>query len=212
MARTFYLAILALFVLGLTALADPITLTLTPSSGTVSGLPGDAVGWGYSIDNETTDSLIVANSYFCEPGQDPLFTTCTPALGTYSDFIANSGTFLSPDGTADQSFDAGSSSGVGEYTINSFATAGEVDTGSIVVLYDLFDSDFNQIGGTMELTAPVEVDVAGAVTTATPEPASVGLFAGGLLLLGALCRQICFSRSQCLARARRTMGNRQANC
>jgi hypothetical protein len=36
------------------------------------------------------------------------------------------------------------------------------------VLYDLFDSDFNQIGGTMELTAPVEVEVTGI--SPIPEP------------------------------------------
>lgn len=169
MTRIFYMAVLALSLIGLTASADPIALDLTPSSGTVSGLPGDTVGWGYTIDNGSDDYLIVANSYFCEPGQDPLFTTCTPALGAYSDFIANNGTLIAPGDTGSQSFDAGADSGVGQYVIDPSAAAGESDAGSIVVLYDLFDANFNQIGGTMELTANVEVDVTGG-TSPVPEP------------------------------------------
>ncbi len=169
MTRIFCRVVLGLSLIGLTASADPVSLSLTPSSGTVSGMPGDTVGWGYTIDNGTDDYLIVANSYFCEPGQDPLFTTCTPALGTYNDFIATNGTLIAPDDMGNQSFDAGAGSGVGEYVIDPSATPGESDAGSIVVLYDLFDANFNQIGGTMELTADAEVDVIGG-TSPVPEP------------------------------------------
>jgi hypothetical protein len=169
MTRIFYIVVLALSVIVITAAADSVTLDLTPSSGAASGMPGDTVGWGYSIDNDTEDYLIVANSYFCDPGQDPLFTTCSPSLGIYSDFIANNGTLLLPDSSADQSFDASSDNGVGQYVISSSATPGESDTGSVVVLYELFDADFNQIGGTIELSAPAEVMVTGSVSS-VPEP------------------------------------------
>ncbi len=184
MGRILYMAVLGLFPLGLTAFADSITLTLTPSSGTVSGLPGDTVGWGFSLDNDTGDYLSVANSYFCAGTEDPAYTTCSPSLGasTYTDFIASNGTFLDPDTSTGQSFDAATQSGVGEYTIDGSASAGQSDTGSIVVLYDLYDADFNQIGGTMELFAPAEVEVTGA-TSAVPEPRLPILLGFGLAAL-----------------------------
>ncbi len=184
MTRILYMAVLGLCLMGLTASADTVTLDLTPSSGTVSGLPGDTVGWGYTIDNETDDTLIVANSYFCEPGQDPLFTTCASTLGSYTDFIANNGTLIGPDSPASQDF--GPNSGVGEYVINSSASGGQSDTGSIVVLYDLYDDNFDQVGGTMELSAPAEVDVTGAISP-VPEPGLASLLALGFAALIA-CR------------------------
>jgi hypothetical protein len=186
MTRIFYLAVLGLALIGLTASADTITLDLTPAGGTVSGLPGSTVGWGYTIGNGSNDYLIVANSYFCESGQDPLFTTCTQALGTYSDFIANNGILIAPGDTGSQSFDASTQSGVGEYIIDPSATAGESDTGSLVVLYDLFDANFNQIGGAMELTAGAEVNVIGGASP-VPEP-RFPILLGCVLAALILCR------------------------
>jgi len=199
MIRTFYIAVFALLVTGITASADP-TFTLTPS-GTVSGLPGDTVGWGYSIDNDSIYSLIVTKSDFCEPGQDPLFTTCTQALGTYSDFIAQNGTLIAPGTTGSQSFDASSSSGVGEYVIDPSATPGQSDVGSIVVEYQLFDDNFDQIGGTIELSAAAEVDVTGTGPSPVPEPATEGLVVAGLLLVALAYRRFGFNRSQSASRS-----------
>jgi hypothetical protein len=178
------LGVFGLLALSRGARADTVTLTLTPSSGTVSGLPGDTVGWGFSLDNDTGDYLSVANSYFCAGTEDPAFTTCSPTLGasTYTDFIANNGTFLNPDTSTSQSFDAATQSGVGEYTIDSSALAGQMDTGTIVVLYNLYDANFDQAGGTMELSAPAEVQITGAIS-AVPEPRLAMLLALGLAAL-----------------------------
>jgi hypothetical protein len=190
MARMFYMAVLGLFLIGLTASADSITLALTPGPGTVSGLPGSTVGWGYSIDNDSSDYLLVANSYFCAGTENPLFTTCAPSLGasTYNDFIANNSTLIAPDTTGVESFDAGTNSGVGEYIIDSAATAGETDIGSLVVVYDLFSGDpftdpsATQIGGDMDLTAAAEVEVTGP-TSAVPEPGTPFFLGLGLAAL-----------------------------
>ena len=180
MTRTFSMAAVGLFLIGLTASADTVTLTLTPS-GTVSGSPGDTVGWGYSIDNGSSDYLLVSNSYFCAGTEDPTFTTCAPSLGasTYQDFIANNGTEIAPGVTSAQSFDASTNSGVGEYGIDPSATTGQSDIGSIVITYDLFTADpfgpncnFCQDGGDMELTAAAEVQVTGP-SSAVPEPGTL---------------------------------------
>jgi hypothetical protein len=177
MIRNFFLALFGLIAICFGASADSITLTLAPSDGIVSGLPGSTVGWGYSIQNGSDDYLLVENSYFCAGAENPLFTTCSPSLGgsTYDDFIASNLTEVTPGGEASQSFDANTDSGVGEYNIAASATPGQSDTGSVAIVYDLFTTDplsasysCCQVGGDMELSAPAEVVVAGK--SAIPEP------------------------------------------
>src|ERR1039457_1406972 len=102
MARWLYLGLLGMTVMGWPASA--YVLTLTSSSGTVSGLSGATAGWGYSITNSSSQYMVIVNSYFCESGQDPLFTTGTQSLGTYNDFIATNEAVVAPLGTATLSF------------------------------------------------------------------------------------------------------------
>jgi hypothetical protein len=191
MLRTLSMAVLGSLILSVTASASLLTFTLIPS-GTVSGSPGDTVGWGYSLDNETEDFLVVQNSFFCAGAEDPLLTTCSPSLGasTYQDFIANNFTEIAPHSTGTQSFDASISSGVGEYVIDPAATPGQSDIGTVAIVYDLFTTDFFspdydccQDGGDMEISATAEVQVNGPVG-AVPEPATAGLVVAGFLLLG----------------------------
>jgi hypothetical protein len=178
----------------LSAHADTVTLTLDPVGGDVSGSPGNTVGWGYTLDNGTSDYLIVSDSNFCEAGQDPLLTTCSPTLGasTYTDFTSSNFILIAPGGTASASFDPGTLSGVGEYSLDPAITSGS-DVGSITVVYDLFDADptqgaANQICADpdlgvcdFEVSAAAEVDVLGG-TSPVPEPANTGLLTGGFLV------------------------------
>ncbi len=179
--RAFYLAGFGLLAMCLAANADSVTLMLDPLSGTVSGSPGDTVGWGYTLDNNTSDYLVVAYSSFCESGQDPLFTTCSPALGasSYTDFLSTTFIDIAPGGSSNAAFDSGANSGVGEYNIDPLITSGS-DAGSITVIYDLFNGDPTNGGGQVcanptsgvcdfEVSAAAEVDVLGA-TSAVPEP------------------------------------------
>jgi hypothetical protein len=192
MTRMFYITLLGLLAMCLAASADSVTLTLAPSDGSVSGLPGDSVGWGYTLVNGSSDYLLVANSYFCESGQDPLFTTCSPSLGasTYQDFIANDFTLIAPGGSADATFDAVTNSGVGEYNIDPLVTSGS-DSGSLTIVYDLYDADptmgaANQICPNdsvcdWEVSASAQVLVAG--TSTVPEPRLPIFLAFGFLAL-----------------------------
>ncbi len=203
MLKGAYIAAFGFLAMSLAANADSVTLQLDPLSGMVSGLPGDTVGWDYTLDNNTSDYLVVAASQFCEAGQDPLFTTCSPSLGasTYTDFLSSNFILIAPGGSASAPFDPTTvpQSGVGEYTIDPSASAGQSDSGSITVVYDLFDADptvgqANQICSNtnvngvnvcdFEVSAAAEVDVAGA-TSAAPEPRLlllVGLCFGALIL------------------------------
>ena len=155
---------------------------LIPSPGNVNGLPGTATGWGYALVNATSNYFVVANSYFCESGQDPLFTTCTQSLGTYSDFVAAAATIVAPNTTGAGTFSARSAQGVGQYAINSTARIGQADSGNIVVVYDVFSANpftspsATQIGGDVEVTAPAVVTVGGATVPAL-SPAAMAVLA-----------------------------------
>jgi hypothetical protein len=162
------------------AYGDSITFTVDPVSGDVSGAPGTTVGWGFTIDNTTDDSLFLDGTFFCEAGEDPVVGpdfTCGPNLGasTYTDIVASNTGIIGP-GVTTQVFD-GVSNGVGAYSIDPLATVGETDSGTLVVLYDLVDPSFNDIAQNLELTAAVSV-------TVTPEP-NTALPLAGALLIGA---------------------------
>jgi len=177
--------------------AAPVNvLTLAPSSGTVTGAAGAVTGWGYSITNNTSQYMVIANSYFCAAGQDPLYTTCTQAIGTYSDFIATNATVIPPLSTVTKAFSAQPAQGAGSYTVAANAAAGKSDTGSLVVIYDLYTANpFTtlsavQVGGDVELTATAAVQVPAPVTFSVPTLSEWALMALALLLVAFGARKL----------------------
>ncbi len=175
----------------LAAYADP-TLVLDPPGGAAVGTPGQTVGWGFAITNDTAYYLLFDNSYFCQAGQDPLLTTCTQSLGTYQDYIANNGTEIAPGSPAVQTFDANAMTGFGAYTINPTASLGEMDSGNLIATYMEYEGDpYNggtQVSGDIEISAAASVTVIGAATV--PEPASWMMLAAGLAAVGATMRKV----------------------
>ena len=154
----------------------------TPSPSTISGNPGDTVGWGFTISNET-DYLLITSSDF----------TAAAASGTYTDFIGPFNFIIvgpSPESTSvSQTFDPAALTGVGSFQISPTAAPGSVITGQLILTYDLFsvspndpnfDPDIDTISNGNLLTAAAEVDVPG--TSAVPEPATFGLVSLALLL------------------------------
>lgn len=147
--------------------APQVTLTLIPSNGTVLGAPGQTVGWGFTINNDTPNYLLFTNSFFCQPGQDPHFTTCTTTLGGpnhYQDYIATNFTLIAPFTTVTVPFNLATQTGFGAYAIPSNAAVHASDSGSLVATYDSFDGipgqcGTNQVGFDDELSAPASVVV-----------------------------------------------------
>jgi hypothetical protein len=69
---------------------DTVTLTLIPTSGTISGLLGSAVGWGYDITNNEPTDWVVLNDSFVTGGLN------TGTYGTYVDYISSDFIVINP--------------------------------------------------------------------------------------------------------------------
>jgi hypothetical protein len=160
--------------------------------GLITGQPGETIGWGFSITNDTPYWMLVDSSQFCQPGQDPLFTTCTTTLGSptpdtgYTDLIATNATVIDPFSTLTTPYDPTVPAGLGTYSIGSTVPIGSVDSGNIILTYIEFSGGSplttgTPVSGDIELSGAASVDV-------VPEPSAVllELTAVGLLGIGRL--------------------------
>lgn len=151
--------------------AGTVDIQLDPPGGNIIGLPGDHVGWGFTITNNTSLWLFFSTS--------TLDFETNPGLGSYTDFFSNnSGNDTSnPLALVDPSSTWGlvpysylGQAGVGDYWIDPGAGLGASDSGTITVYYEGFDCNPNVCG------SPIETDgttsAAFNVTVGTPEPST----------------------------------------
>ena len=186
MSRTSSIIMCVFAVLLFCSLVSATSLSLDPINGALSGAPGDTVGWGFTLTNDT-DYLVVTGSDFCV---GIIASPCSNALGTYSDFIGPSFVVVGPSPESSpviQSFDPSTMTGLGSFLISSSALSGQSLSGEIVVTYDLYSVDPNDpafdpivdtISSGNQITADASVTVAG--TAAVPEPSAVLLLCVGL--------------------------------
>ncbi len=186
--------------LAVTALAVSIpvhaapVLTVTPASGTISGLQGSTVGWGFTITN-TVNYLEVTSSEFCSnPVSLPFCSAST--VGTYTDIVGSESNPVivgpSPESSSvTQAFNNSAQTGFGAFKIAATAANGATDSGQLVLTYDLFsvspnDGNFDPGADTIStdnfLKANATINVNPAVPT-VPEPGSFGFL---VLALGGL--------------------------
>jgi hypothetical protein len=145
--------------------ADPLQLTLIPTSGDVGGAPGAAVGWGFTLTDTAGDYVVLADSYFVG----------SPVYGSYQDYISSALYVAGPSpesSTVVEAWNQASQLGVGEFDLFATDPANTVIPGTIFVDYDLFSEDPNSpnfdpgsfvASGTF--SDPVQIEV-------TPEPSS----------------------------------------
>jgi len=166
-----------------------LSVNLQPATGQLNGQPGDTLGWGFSIFNFGLNQYdVVTSSWFCDPGQNPASTTCAPALGTYTDFIASNGTVIAPNQNVSQPYDPLAMTGLGSFAIFKNAPAGG-DAGTIVLTYDVYDADpfsgsANLILSDQQVSTHASVEVQ-PTTTPVPEPGTVAGIGLGLVALAA---------------------------
>jgi hypothetical protein len=120
-----------------------VILTLDPPAGSIGGLQGDTVGWGFTL-SSSTDFTVVTSSNFCV-GASGITNACqASAIGSYSDYIAMNFTIAgpAPEGPViTQAFSASAETGVGAFTVDGSVIKGQMDSGQIVLTYDLYSVD-----------------------------------------------------------------------
>ena len=173
--KPFTLAVFVVAAFAVCAQASPVSLTLLPASGVVGGEPGTAVGWGFTLTDNTDWVILLGSSGFAP----------TP-YGTYTDYTGNSFDLAGPgDGvTLTQNWGGPSSGeGLGEFDIYSTAPSGTVISGTLVVSYaefsvdpmsGSFDPDTDTICSDCSLAVSAQVGV-------SPEPSSFLLMSTALL-------------------------------
>ncbi|HEY6392981.1 MAG TPA: PEP-CTERM sorting domain-containing protein [Bryobacteraceae bacterium] len=168
------------------------TLTLNPVNGAITGAPGQTVGWGYTISDDTR-WLVVAGTGFCSSFNtstpDPFPCTNPVPGGSYLDFSLFNFILSAPNSpdTSQMTFSynppcsTGPCTGTGGYTINSNVPSGTLLSGVIVVDYNLFDGDptngGTQFGGDFFITMNASILV-------VPEPGTWLLMGSALAGLG----------------------------
>jgi len=156
-----------------------IIVSLDPQDGAIAGIPGQTVGWGFTILPDPVDwaTIVVTTISF----------DTNPGLGTYQDY-------LGPQGGDDDSalaprtyewaenFDPLTLQGVGGYTLSANAAAGEINYGTLSIVYELYSQDPKTCPDCYLSTEEVELPF---LVTAVPEPDSFTLLLCGLVTLGA---------------------------
>jgi hypothetical protein len=155
-------------------------LTLSPSSGTVSGLAGESTGWGFTIFNDE-DYIEITSAQFCvEPVSFPV---CLPStLGTFTDFISVNGLIVGPGETVSEDFDPGLLTGVGMFDIDPSAAEDSIDLGQIVLTFNVYSLHPDDPDAELKFTDQVAAADAGVMVGA-PEPQSLALVLAGFLAI-----------------------------
>jgi len=159
-----------------------VLLQLDPVGGAISGQPGETIGWGFTLSNDT-DYLVVTSASFNAPS----------SMGSFTDYISQPSNFFvvgppPESSTVSQVFDQTLMTGIGSFTIDPTAMIGSVVNSSIVLTYDLFsvspndpsfDPDVDTLSNGNLVTATASVSVVPGV--AVPEPSTIFLIVLGFL-------------------------------
>jgi hypothetical protein len=155
------------------ALPFTYTFGLSPAGGTVSGAPGQLVGWGYTLANTDAVNWFVPTQLSASS-----FALGTPDAG-YFDFP-----ILAPGLAVSVAFNASTGQGLFGLQLHPGVLPGQGESGQFTLAGEWWSGD--PLGGGMLLQpgnsalAPFTVQVTGG---ATPEPATLALLLGGLVWL-----------------------------
>ena len=167
--------------------ADVVSLSVS-DGGAISATPGRTTGWDFDLTStDSNDYIFFVASEFCTGA---VTNDCSNSLGTYTDFLSAEYPLVvlgpSPySTTASQTFDPVNMLGLGSFAVNADASVGNSVSGTLVVSYEVCDTDPNTVGCDNELysgTAEFS-DALVTVTGSTPEPATVELFSVSFLCL-----------------------------
>jgi len=167
-------------------IASAVSITLNPASGNLTALPGQTVGWGFTV-NSPTSYFVPTAVNFVPASSDGVFTDMLGPRLTV--FVAGPGPGESP--VVSEAFNVGLGTGLASFAVNGGVALGTVISGNILIDYDLFsvspnnplfDPDAHYLGAGTTISLDASILVTNTPTSDTPEPSAALLLAGGLLL------------------------------
>jgi hypothetical protein len=155
------------------ARADSWTFATTPTDGDVTGLPGETVGWGYTITNDSSTDWLVLTDLVAGD-----FLNGTPDAFLF-DFPV-----LAPGGTVTEAFNPISDTGLYSLQWNSDAPIGFTDAGNFIASAEFYSGDplsgGSFVADASDLSAPYSA-IVGSGGATVPEPSSFYLVVSGML-------------------------------
>jgi hypothetical protein len=153
--------------LALPLAAETVSFSLLPADGNVSGPAGSTVGWGYQLTNNSATEWFVPTDL----DTDSSFSYGTPTL--LFDFPD-----LAPDSTAMETFDPVNGIGLYQFTWDSSAPGGSVNSGNFVLSGEWWDGDplngGNFIADAIDTSAAYTARV-NTGSSSAPEPSSLAM-------------------------------------
>ena len=163
------------------------------NGGDINGSPGDLIGWGFTLTNNSNFVEITSAQFCVNPVS---FPACgASSVGNFMDFISSfNDVIVGPGGSASQVFDANAFTGIGSFRINPGAPLSFIEAGQLVLTYNICDADPSAGGNCfasdfVSTNATLGVNGIPAVS-ATPEPALVVPVGAALILILARRRRI----------------------
>jgi hypothetical protein len=168
---SFLLGFLAFTLAGRARADGAYSFTTLPNPGPVSGLPGDTIGWGYSITNSSTTDYLVT----LDVNEDSVLDS----LGTVTAIFDLP--IVAPISTVNESYDPVNMFGLIEVTLNPNLAPGTIATGSVYMDAEFCDVTLTICSDVVTESAAYSLTVGSSPSTGVPEPSSM------LMLLSGLC-------------------------
>jgi hypothetical protein len=152
--------------------ADTYSFSLVPASGNIGGSPGSAVGWGYSLENNSSSDWLVTSNLqagtFLDGSPNPLFDF--PDLG--------------PGELVTVPFDPVAGLGLYELIWEVSAPSGFSNTGTFELDAQWWTGDPLNGGAFVGDAPATTINYSAVVTSPVPEPSSSFLFVMVLVTFG----------------------------
>ncbi len=166
--KTLFVALLLAAVPGMAA--DIYDFTLLPQNGAIQGVPGSTIGWGYTINNESTSLWLVTTDLSAGT-----FQHATPDL--LFDFPD-----LAPGASVTVPYNPNKAAGLYGIVWDANTPMGFVNSGSFSINAEWWNGD-PAAGGQFRFAAPDSAQpyAASVASVATPEPGTLVLLSLPLL-------------------------------